>query len=328
MKDLAVVLPVYNEIENIDILHKEITQALGAIGRSYHVVYVDDGSKDGSAARLGEIAAEDPHVVFVEFRRNFGQTAAIAAGIDHAQAGVVVFMDADLQNDPADVGKLLTTMEDGNYDVVSGWRKDRKDTFLTRRLPSMMANGLISRVTDVRLHDYGCTLKAYRREVLDEVRLYGEMHRFIPVFAAAAGATITEMEVNHRPRLYGTSKYGLFRTFKVVLDLITVKFLLSYRTTPMYLFGGFGMGLIGLSFAPALLAIIRKIVLDASLSRSPLPLTAATLFILGVQSIMLGLLAELQVRTYYESQGKPIYVVRRIVQADGDTREPEFAAPA
>ncbi len=311
--DLAVIIPVYNEIENIDALHAELEAALRALDVSYRIVYVDDGSRDGSREKLAELALAQPEVVFVDFRRNFGQTAAIAAGIDHAEAGTVVLMDADLQNDPADIALLLQKLDEG-YDVVSGWRRNRKDKALTRRLPSNIANGLISRVTGVHLHDYGCTLKAYRREVVDEIRLYGEMHRFIPVFAAAAGASIAELAVNHRPRLYGQSKYGLWRTFKVILDLITVKFLLSYRTTPMYLFGGFGLGLIGVSFVTLAAALANKLISGTSLIRTPLTQLAATLLILGVQSILMGLLAELLVRTYHESQDKPIYVVRRVIR--------------
>jgi glycosyltransferase involved in cell wall biosynthesis len=320
---LAVVVPVYNEIENIDRLHDELTAALDALDEPYRIVYIDDGSRDGSKDRLAELAMDDPAVVFVDLRRNFGQTAAIAAGIDHADADVVVMMDADLQNDPADIPRLLAKMDEG-FDVVSGWRRDRKDKFVTRRLPSMIANGLISSVTGVHLHDYGCTLKAYRREVVDEIRLYGEMHRFIPVFASAAGANIAEMVVNHRPRLYGKSKYGLWRTFKVMLDLITVKFLLSYRTTPMYLFGGFGLGLIGVSLLTLFIALLNKWIRGASLIRTPLPQLAATFFILGMQSILMGLLAELLVRTYHESQDKPTYVVRRVI-ADGDEHRPHNA---
>lgn len=320
LADLAVVIPVYNEVENVEHLHQELTTALDALGKTYRIVYVNDGSRDGSSDKLAALAQAHPSVVFVDLRRNFGQTAAIAAGIDHAHAHSVVLMDADLQNDPADIGMLLDKLDEG-YDVVSGWRRDRKDKMVTRRIPSMMANALISEVTGVRLHDYGCTLKAYRREVLDEVRLYGEMHRFIPVFAAAAGANITEVVVNHRPRLYGQSKYGLWRTFKVILDLITVKFLLDYRTTPMYLFGGFGLGLIGISALTLFVALLNKWIRGASLIRTPLPQLAATFLILGVQSILMGLLAELLVRTYHESQDKPTYVVRRVFH-DGRMAEP------
>lgn len=315
--NLAVVIPVYNEIDNIEPLQAELDTALGALDVSYQVVYVNDGSQDGSQQKLIDLAHSHPHVTLVDLRRNFGQTAAIAAGIDHADADVIVFMDADLQNDPADIGMLLAKLDEG-YDVVSGWRKDRKDRFVTRRIPSMTANWLISTVTGVHLHDYGCTLKAYRREVISRVRLYGEMHRFIPVFAVVEGATITEVVVNHRPRIHGTSKYGLGRTFKVILDLITVKFLLSYRTTPMYLFGGFGIFLVALGLSIIGVALLRKWLVGASLIRTPLPQLAATFFILGVQSILMGLLAELQVRTYHESQGKPIYVTRQVITADED----------
>ena len=223
MKDIAVVIPVHNEEDNIEALHTELMGVMNGLGLSYNVIYVNDGSKDASGSMLAHLAEADPNVTMIDFRRNFGQTAAIAAGIDHAHADVVVLMDADLQNDPADIPCLLEEMKNGNYDVVSGWRHNRKDPFITRKVPSMVANWLISVVTGVRLHDYGCTLKAYRREVLDEVRLYGEMHRFIPVYAVAIGASLSEIVVNHRPRIYGRSKYGLMRTGKVFLDLITVK---------------------------------------------------------------------------------------------------------
>jgi glycosyltransferase involved in cell wall biosynthesis len=315
--DLAVVIPTYNEEDNIDRLHAELTAVLSRLECSFTIIYVNDGSQDSSADKLEQLVESNSHVMFVDFRRNFGQTAAIAAGIDHANAEVVILMDADLQNDPADIPMLLEKLDEG-YDVVSGWRRDRKDKFITRRIPSIAANALISVVTGVHLHDYGCTLKAYRREVIDEIRLYGEMHRFIPVFAAAAGAKIAEIAVNHRPRIHGTSKYGLWRTFKVILDLITVKFLLSYRTTPMYLFGGFGLGLIGLSFVTLFAALLNKIIRGASLIRTPLPQLSATLFILGVLSILMGLVAELLVRTYHEAQDKSIYIVRRILGQKND----------
>ncbi len=310
--DLAIVVPVYNEFDNIDRLHAELSTALSGLGIPYKIIYVNDGSRDGSGDKLGEMASLHSEVVLVDLRRNFGQTAAIAAGLDHAQAEVIVLMDADLQNDPSDIGRLLEKLNEG-YDVVSGWRRNRKDKFLTRRVPSMAANALISVVTGVRLHDYGCTLKAYRREVMDEVRLYGEMHRFIPIFASGAGAAITEIVVNHRPRIHGKSKYGLWRTFKVILDLVTVKFLLSYRTTPMYLFGGFGLGLVGMSLVALLIALLNKWIRGASLVRTPLPQLAATLLVLGIQSILMGLVAELLVRTYHESQDRPIYVLRRVI---------------
>jgi glycosyltransferase involved in cell wall biosynthesis len=311
--DLSVVVPVYNEVENLDALQGELLDALEPSGLNYEIIYVNDGSRDGSAARLTEFASQTDGVIFVNLRRNFGQTAALAAGIDYASGEVVVLMDADLQNDPADIQALLDKLDEG-YDVVSGWRRSRKDRFLTRRLPSILANGLISRVTGVQLHDYGCTLKAYRHEVLKEVRLYGEMHRFTPVFAAAAGARITEMVVNHRPRVAGVSKYGLERTLKVILDLITVKFLLSYRTRPMYLFGTAGFALMGGGLLSILGALIQRFVFNVHLNRSPLLQLAAMLFGLGVQSVLLGLTTELVVRTYFESQHKPIYIVREVVR--------------
>ena len=245
-------------------------------------------------------------------RRNFGQTAAIAAGIDHSSGELIVLCDADMQNDPRDIPAMIAKIEEG-YDVVSGWRKNRKDTFLTRTLPSNMANWLISTVTGVPLHDYGCTLKAYKREVITGFRLYGEMHRFIPVYASSVGARIAEMEVHHHPRLHGKANYGLERTIKVVLDLVTVKFLTSYANKPIYLFGGSGFGLLGLSFLTLLYIGFRKIEFNESLVRSPLLLLTVMLFILGFQSILLGLIAELLARTYHESQAKPTYTVRALL---------------
>jgi len=317
--DISLVIPVYNEVENINLLHNEISAAMNDLLYSWEVVYVNDGSRDGSVEKLELLAQDDrEHVVFVDLRRNFGQTAAIAAGIDHSVGRVVALMDADLQNDPADVGKLMDKLDEG-YDLVSGWRKDRQDKFLSRRLPSMLANSLISRVTGVRLHDYGCTLKAYRREVIDEVRLYGEMHRFIPVFASAAGANIAEMVVNHRARIHGKSKYGIFRTFKVILDLMTVKFFLSYRTTPMYLFGGVGAWFIVISLLALLGSIVNLFISGVQPDRTPLLLISGIFFAVGVQSFLLGLTAELLTRTYYEAQDKPTYVVRRVLRERADS---------
>ncbi len=309
--DLSVVIPVFNEIDNLEPLQAELNAALDPLARPYEIIYVNDGSSDGSRQKLTELCSHHPEVVSIDLRRNFGQTAAIAAGLDHSRGEIAVMMDADLQNDPADVGRLVRLLDEG-FDVVSGWRRSRKDTFLNRRLPSIIANWLISEVTGVRLHDYGCTLKAYRREVVGEINLYGEMHRFIPVFAAAAGAQITEVVVNHRPRIHGKTKYGIQRTFKVILDLITVKFLLTYRTTPMYLFGGVGIIFMTLGLVALGLALLDKFVNNISLIQTPLPVLAANLFGLGVQSILLGLMTEVLVRTYYESQRKPIYVIRKI----------------
>lgn len=317
MVDLSIVIPVYNEFDNLEPLQAEIERAMSQLNLRYEVIYVNDGSLDDSATKLEQMVQTQQKlgqgtIHFVDLRRNFGQTAAIAAGIDHSCGNVIMLMDADLQNDPADIGLLLSKIEAGD-DVVSGWRRNRKDKFLTRQLPSIIANWLISDVTGVKLHDYGCTMKAYRREVLDEVKLYGEMHRMIPVFAAAAGAKIGEVVVNHRPRKFGKSKYGLLRTFKVLLDLITVKFLLSYRTTPMYLFGGVGASMIALSMVIILMALLNKWFNHISLIQTPLPQLSATFLGLGIQSILLGLTTEVLVRTYHESQDKPIYIVRRIL---------------
>jgi len=312
--DLSLVIPVYNEDESLPHLHKALRAALDGLGRTWEVVYVDDGSADKSIDVLERLAAEDPdHVGVVELRRNFGQTAAIAAGIDHAQGGVIVLLDADLQNDPADIPMMLGYIDQG-YDVVSGWRKSRKDNFATRTLPSRIANGLISTVTGVHLHDYGCTLKAYRREVLTRFRLYGEMHRFIPVYAHAVGAKIIEVPVQHHERKYGKAKYGLERTLKVILDLVTVKFLLSYANKPIYLFGGTGIGLMILSVLTMIYLMLRRILVEIPVLTSPFFLMSVMFFILGFQSILMGLIAELLVRTYHESQRKPTYTVRRVLQ--------------
>ena len=311
---LSVVIPVYNERENIAPLHKALSSALD--GRQYDLFFIDDGSIDGSREELRRLVVDDPdHVRIIELRRNFGQTAAIAAGIDYSNGDVVVTIDADMQNDPADIPELLGKVGEG-YDVVSGWRVNRKDRFLTRRVPSRAANWLISKVTGVRLHDYGCTLKAYRREVLEGFQLYGEMHRFIPAYAGSVGARITEIPVRHHPRRHGQTKYGLSRTFKVLLDLLTVKFLMSYASNPIYLFGGAGM-LFALSGA-AMLAFLtaRRFVENVSITRSPMFPVSIMLVILGFQSVLMGLMAELLARTYHESQSKPTYSVREIHNAD------------
>jgi glycosyltransferase involved in cell wall biosynthesis len=309
--ELSVVIPVYDEKESITPLHQALTTALKGI--AYELVFVDDGSTDGSREILEKLASRDSrHARVVVLRRNFGQTAAIAAGIDHAIGEVIVTIDADLQNDPADIPALLAKVREG-YDVVSGWRVDRKDVFVTRRLPSMAANWLISRVTGVPLHDYGCTLKAYRREVLEGFRLYGEMHRFIPAYAGGYGARIVEMPVRHHPRKYGRTKYGLERTLKVFLDLFTVKFLMSYANKPIYLFGGTGLVLILPSLIVLLFLMVRRVVLQIPVLTSPLFQMSGMLIILGFQSILMGLIAELLVRTYHESQAKPTYSVRRVI---------------
>jgi glycosyltransferase involved in cell wall biosynthesis len=306
---VSVVVPVYNEVDNLRILHGSLTAALSR--REYSLVFVDDGSLDGSLSVLSELAVEDPeHVRLVELRRNFGQTAAIAAGIDHSDGEIIVLIDADMQNDPADIPNMLEKIEQG-YDVVSGWRVDRQDRLLTRKIPSRAANWLISRVTGVKLHDYGCTLKAYRREVLQGFRLYGEMHRFIPAYAGSVGARIIEMPVRHHPRLHGKTKYGLDRTTKVLLDLFTVKFLISYAVKPIYLFGGTGIALILPSLGVLLFLLARRLTIGTAVLSSPLFQTSTMLIILGFQSILMGFIAELLVRTYHESQAKPTYSIRR-----------------
>lgn len=312
--DLSVVIPVYNEEDNLEHLQDELDSALDALNIRYEIVFVNDGSHDNSVGKLLEIAnSHSDTVTFVDLRRNFGQTAAMSAGIDHSTGSIVVLMDADRQNDPADIGMLLGKLDEG-YDVVSGWRYDRHDKFLTRRVPSMVANRLISWITGVRLHDYGCSLKAYRREVVNEIQLYGEMHRFIPVYAEAAGARITEVKVNHRPRIHGQSSYGLERTFKVIMDLITIRFLLSYHSKPMYLFGGVGVFLMAVSALTLLIAFLNKWIRGVYLIQTPLPQMSSMFFVVGIQSILMGLVAELLVRTYYESQDKKIYVVRRVIR--------------
>jgi glycosyltransferase involved in cell wall biosynthesis len=313
---ISIVVPVYNEEESVDVLYSALANALK--GYEYEIVFVDDGSTDASAVRIAALFDQDPaHTRAILLRRNFGQTAAIAAGIDHAAGDVIVLIDADMQNDPADIPMMLEKIDEG-FDLVSGWRVDRKDTFLTRKLPSRIANWIISIVTGVRLHDYGCTLKAYRREVLEGFRLYGEMHRFIPAYAGAVGAKICEVPVKHHPRRFGKTKYGLNRTIKVLLDLLTVKFLISFANKPIYLFGGAGMMLI--IPGSLLLAFIgaRRVVTGVSILGSPILLVSIMLVILGFQSILMGLIAELLVRTYHESQAKPTYSVRRVLVKERD----------
>lgn len=311
--NLSLIIPVYNEQDNLPMLFDAIYQTMNSLGKTWEVILVDDGSRDDSLSVLKEYAEKDPqHVRVISFRRNFGQTAAIAAGLDYSQGDIIVLLDADLQNDPTDIPMLLEKLDEG-YDLVSGWRKNRKDDALTRNLPSMMANKLISSVTGVELHDYGCTLKAYRRPVLEGFRLYGEMHRFIPVFANSVGARITEVVVNHHPRRFGKTKYGLERTVKVVLDLFTVKFLVSFASKPIYLFGGTGLGLMVISALIMLYLFIRRIFFLVGVTGSPLFQTSTMFFILGFQSMLMGLIAELLVRTYHESQRKPTYTVRTMI---------------
>ncbi len=317
--NLSIVIPVYNEVDSLPILHQAICQAMDSLpDLCWETVLVDDGSSDGSMDAIQSLAKQDPqHITAVILRRNFGQTAAIAAGIDHASGDVIVLLDADLQNDPADIPMMLEKIDQG-YDVVSGWRVNRQDTFVTRTLPSRIANWLISTVTGVHLHDYGCTLKAYRKEVLTGFRLYGEMHRFIPAYAYSVGARMIEMPVNHHARKFGRTKYGLNRTIKVVLDLFTVKFLMSYANKPIYLFGGAGLLLILSSLVAFLFLLVRKIWAGIGILSSPLFQLATMATILGAQSILMGLIAELLARTYHESQAKPIYIIRTVIR-EGQT---------
>ena len=313
LANLSVIIPVYNEEENIPLLHEAISRVLKEQAFPYEVIYVDDGSTDNTFARLNHLSVNDRHVQVIRLRRNFGQTAAISAGVAHSTGEILVFMDGDLQNDPTDIPRLLEKLGEG-YDVVSGWRKNRKDAKISRKLPSWLANLLISKVTGVHLHDYGCTLKAYRREVFQHVRLYGEMHRFLPAYAAVAGASIVELEVAHHARRFGVSKYGISRTVRVILDLITLKFLGSFGTKPLYAFGIPGLISLTLGAIFSLFSISQKIFSPhVRVHRNPL-LPISLLFSgFAMQSIMMGLLAELLMRTYHESQGKSTYVVRDVL---------------
>jgi len=316
MIDLSVVIPVRNEAPSLDELYRELTDVLRGWGRSYEIIVVDDGSTDESYEMLARLQAVDPHLRVIRLRRNFGQTAAFAAGFDHALGRVIVTSDGDLQNDPRDIPAMVETLDRG-YDIVCGWRKDRKDPFVSRRLPSMLANRIISAATGVQLHDYGCSLKAFRAEVIRPLKLYGEMHRFIPAIASEQGVSIHEVAVHHRPRRHGRSKYGIGRTIRVILDLMTVKFLLSYSTRPLQIFGliGGAMGLVGVAIS-GWLALEKLRHFDTfSLSNRPLLLLGILLIFTGLQLVTLGLLAELQARTYHESQNKPIYAIREILQS-------------
>jgi glycosyltransferase involved in cell wall biosynthesis len=309
---LSVVIPLYNEEESIPHLYEKLTAALEAYGQPFEVIIVDDGSVDRSFSLLAAIAADDPRYRIVQLRRNFGQTAAFSAGFDQAVGDVVITMDADLQNDPKDIPLLMAKIDEG-YDIVSGWRKDRQDRFLDRKLPSMIANRMISNVTDVKLHDYGCSLKAYRADVLQHVRLYGELHRFIPALASQVGGTVTEVAVDHHARQYGSSKYGIGRTVRVVLDLITVWFLGSYATRPIHVFGTLGLISSAIGIFLGLYLTFVKLFMQQDIGSRPLLLLAVLLVVIGVQLITMGLLGEMIIRTYFESQNKPIYYVREIV---------------
>jgi len=316
--EVSVVVPLLNEQDNIGPLYEQITQTLTDV-YNYEIIFVDDGSSDNSFNVLTKLQKADAGIRVICFRKNFGQTAALSAGFAHARGKVIVAIDADLQNDPADIPKMLARLEEG-FDVVSGWRKKRHDNAVTRLLPSKIANWLIAKITGVKLHDFGCTLKVYRREVLAEIKLYGEMHRFIPALASWSGARIAEIVVNHRPRTAGTAKYGLGRTLKVILDLITVKFLGSYSTKPIYIFGGMGL-VSGLgAIASGLVVLYQKLAHNFSMNRNPLLVLTALLIAATIQFILMGLLAELLVRTYHESQNRPTYVIKEILESTGPRR--------
>lgn len=307
--DVSIIIPVFNERDNLEALHQEICEGLEGLEQDYEMLFIDDGSRDGSADVLMGLRAKDSRVKVISFRKNFGQTAAISAGFDHAGGAVVVTIDADRQNDPADIPMLLDKIEQG-YDLVNGWRYDRKDKWLSRRLPSILANRLISWATDVKLNDYGCTLKAIRKEVVENITLYGELHRFIPAVASWMGVRIAEVKVNHRPRVAGRSKYGISRVFRVLLDLITVKFLLSYSGRPIQFFGIPGLICGSLGTALALYLTFERLVIGIPIGDRPLLLLAVLLIIVGIQFIVFGLLGELQIRTYHESLNKPIYFIK------------------
>jgi glycosyltransferase involved in cell wall biosynthesis len=307
--ELSLFLPVLDEEENLRPMHAKISEALDALGKPAEVIYVDDGSTDNSLNILREISAADSRVRVISLRRNYGQTAAMSAGIDAAEGEILIPMDADLQNDPADIARLLAKLDEG-YDVVSGWRKNRQDKLVSRKIPSQIANRIISWIGGVPLHDYGCSLKAYRRDVIQDVKLYGEMHRFIPIYAAWAGARVTEIPVDHHARTMGKSKYGISRTLKVVFDLMTIKFMASYQTKPIYVFGTFGLLALLLSMLAGVWALVLKVFYGTSFILTPLPVITVVMLAIAVQFFLMGLLAELLVRTYHESQDKAIYAVR------------------
>lgn len=320
---LSLFLPVFNEEDNLEILHEKIISIMEKLGQTFEVIYVNDGSTDRSLELLSRFAARDPRIRVIVLRRNYGQTAAMAAGIDAARGQVLIAMDADGQHDPVDIPRLLAKLDEG-YDVASGWRKERHDFYLTRTFPSHLANRLISLISGISLHDFGCSLKAYRREVLKGVQLYGEMHRFIPIYASWAGARVTEIPVVHHRRVAGKSNYGLARTIKVIFDLCTIKFMSSYLTKPLYIFGWAGILAFALSFASAVLAFLMKYAgwpHPASFIQTPLPVMSMVMMVLGIQLFLMGLIAEMLVRTYHESQGKRIYSIKSRINFPEDQRK-------
>lgn len=314
--DISVVIPVYNEEENLPELYQRLVEELDKLGKTWEVIFADDGSQDSSPDLLRELAQKDHRIKVILFRRNFGQTAAMEAGFRHADGDVVIPMDADLQNDPKDIGKLLKLLDEG-YDVAKGWRKNRQDAYLSRTLPSRIANGIISRVTGVALHDYGCTLTAYRKEIIREIRLYGEMHRFIPAYAVWAGGKIKEIEVDHHPRTRGKTKYGISRTFRVILDLMTVRFLVAYSTKPNYLFGKWGLLAIMAAFMSLIWSVTKRVIWSEPMFTDPFFYATIFLGLAGLQILLIGLLAELNVRTYYESRGRVPYVIKELHNMSG-----------
>jgi len=316
---ISVIIPLRNEELNVPILAEKLSVSLNSLGRDYEVIFINDGSVDATKARIQEVCANDRRLKAIHFRRNCGQTAAMQAGFTYAKGEIVVAMDGDMQNDPADIAKLLEKLDEG-YDMVSGWRKDRQDHPIRRTFLSRVANGIISRATGVRLHDYGCSLKAYRKEVLDGISLYGEMHRFIPVYAYWNGARIAEIPVTHRARVHGTSNYGLERVVKVILDLGVVLFLHRYARKPIYVFGLCGLSSWALGSMAAVAAVLYKVLGQKSFIQTPLPLVAVTMFFTGVVCFLLGLLAELSIRTYYESQGKATYIIASFENLEGPAR--------
>ncbi len=316
---ISIIIPVLNEEKNIEVLYMEIQEVSKLSSHKFEIVFVDDGSTDGSLPLLESIQSKNPQVIVIALRKNFGQTAALSAGFDMASGEIIIAMDADLQNDPADIPLLLEKIEEG-YDVVTGWRYDRKDPFFSRRLPSQIANKIISWTTNVKLHDYGCTLKAFKREVIKSIHLYGEMHRFIPAIASGMGISITEVKVNHRPRRFGSSKYGISRTIRVILDLVTVKFLLSYSTRPIHVFGTLGLLSGGVGFLIATIMTFQRQFYGMAMSDRPLLFLSILLMFVGVQFITMGLIAEMLSRTYHESQSKPTYYIRNVSRCSEDRR--------
>lgn len=311
--DLSVIIPVYNEEENVSLLHNELKEALTPLGRSSEIIFINDGSTDGTMDKLRELKRNNDSLKIIDLKKNFGQTPAIMAGFDSASGDILITMDGDLQNDPADIPKLLTKIDEG-YDLVTGWRKDRKDHFLLRTLPSVIANFLISKVLKTNIHDYGCTLKAYKKDVTKNMKLYGEMHRFIPAIANWRGAKITEIETNHRPRKYGKTKYGLNRTVKVILDLLLMAFLSEYSTKPLRFFGGIGLISSAFGFICFLCVVLMKIAAKVDMTGNPLLILSVLFFLVSIQLVSLGFLGEINIRTYYESQDKKTYYINEFLK--------------